>query len=191
MVNFVRENIVIYLFWQKKQEEYSLYHISDLPVAMPLMLELFVALLLLARVVAWMMLLLLLLSHHHCLSPDQLVRPAPLQQAEADRQDDDHHLDGEEEDDGEDDGGEVGGGEVGDGGEAAVEEEGVVGGRHKDALGVLRYQPDFKMEYNSQNLFRRIETCAGRGWGPIYSRRRAPTVSPACSPGTSRWWRSR
>ena len=103
MVDIVRENIVIYLFWQKKQEEYSLYHISDLPVAMPLMLQLFVALLE-ARVVAWM---LLLLPHHHRLSPDQLVRPAPLEQAEADCQDDDHHLDGEEEDDGEDDGGEV------------------------------------------------------------------------------------
>ena len=83
-----------------------------------------------------------LLSHHHGLPPHQLVRPAPLQQAEAHRQDDDHHLDGEEEDDGEDDGGEVGGGEGGDGGEAAVEEERVVRRWHEDTLGVLRYQPE-------------------------------------------------
>ena len=85
--------------------------------------------------------MLLLFPHNHRLPPDQLVRPAPLEEAEADGEDDDHHLDGEEEDDGEDDGGEVGGGEGGDGGEAAVEEEGVVGGRHEHALGVLRYQP--------------------------------------------------
>ena len=110
---------------------------------MPLLLQLLVALLLLvAGVLVDRHLGGHLLPHHHPLPPHQLVRPAPLQQAEADREDDDHHLDGEEEDDGEDDGGEVGGGEVGDGGEAAVEEEGVVGGRHIDALGVLRYQPE-------------------------------------------------
>ena len=86
-----------------------------------------------------------LLSHQHSLPPHQLVCSAPLQQAEADREDDDHHLDGEEEDDGEDDGGEVGGGQGGDGVEAAIEEEGVVGGGHKDALGVLRYQPVLKI----------------------------------------------
>ena len=103
---------------------------------MPL-LQLFGALLM-ARVVDW---LLLLFPHNHRLPSHQLVRPAPLEEAEADGEDDDHHLDREEEDDGEDDGGEVGGGEGGDGGEAAVEEEGVVGGRHEHALGVLRYQP--------------------------------------------------
>ena len=132
----LRANILtidIFIFGKNKQEDFSLYHISDLPIAMPL-LQMFVALLL-AGMVDWLS---SLLPHHHRLPPHQLVCPAPLQQAEADREDDDHHLDGEEEDDGEDDGGEVGGGEGGDGGEAAVEEEGVVGGRHKDALGVLR-----------------------------------------------------
>ena len=36
----------------------------------------------------------------------------------------------------------MGGGQGGDGGEAAVEEEGVVRRWHEDTLGVLRYQPE-------------------------------------------------
>ena len=89
----------------------------------------------------------LLFPDNHSLPPHQLVCSAPLEEAEADGEDDDDHLDGEEEDDGEDDGGEVGGGQGGDGGEAPVEEEGVVGGRHKHALGVLRYQPGDKRTF--------------------------------------------
>ena len=127
--DIVRANIAIYLFWQKKNKKMFLYHMSDLPVAVPL---LFAAL----AGVDW-----LWLPHHHCLPPHQLVRPAPLEEAEADGEDDDHHLDREEEDDSKDDGGEIGGSEGGDGGEAAIEEEAVVGGGHKDTLGVLRHQP--------------------------------------------------
>ena len=79
--DIVRANIAIYLFWQKKNKKMFLYHMSDLPVAVPL---LFAAL----AGVDW-----LWLPHHHSLPPHQLVRPAPLEEAEADGEDDDDHLD--------------------------------------------------------------------------------------------------